>query len=53
MGKDDCIILNKYIYGLVQAARKYYKKDAMILKNLGFIGDNLKPCLYMKKVQRV
>ena len=26
VGKDDCIILNKYIYGLVQTARQYYKK---------------------------
>ena len=24
MGKDDCIILNKCIYGLVQRARQYY-----------------------------
>ena len=24
--KDDCIILNKCIYGIAQAARQYYKK---------------------------
>ena len=30
--KDDCIILNKCIYGLVQAARWYYKRIVKILK---------------------
>ena len=47
--KDDCIILNKCIYGLVQSARQYYEKAVKILKNLGFIGGNVDPCLYMKK----
>ena len=31
--KDKCIILNKCIYGLVQAARQYYKKAVKVLKN--------------------
>ena len=35
--KDDCIILNKFIYGLVQAAKQYYKKAIKIQKNLGFL----------------
>ena len=38
VGKDDCIILNKCIYGLVQAARQYYKKAVGILNNLAFLG---------------
>ena len=46
VGKDDCIILNKCIYGLVQAVRQYYKKD---IKNLVFLGGNVDPCLYTKK----
>ena len=41
MEKDDCVILNKCIYGLVQAARQYYKKAIKILKNLGFIDGKL------------
>ena len=49
IGKNDCIILNKCIYALVQAARQYYKKAAKILKNLGFIRGNVDPCLYVKK----
>ena len=49
IGKDDCIIFNKCIYGLVQAARQYYKKAVKILKNLGFEAGNVDPCLYVKK----
>ena len=47
--KDDCIILNKCIYYLVQAARHYYKKTVEILKNLGFVGGNVDPCLNFEK----
>ena len=47
--KDDCIILNKYIYGLVQAACQYYKKAVEILKSSGFVGGSIDQCLYVKK----
>ena len=47
--KIDCIILNKCIYCLVQASRQYYKKAVKILKNSGFVGSNVNPCLYIKK----
>ena len=40
MGKDGCIILNKCIYGLVQAAQQYYKKAVEILKSSGFVGGS-------------
>ena len=30
-------------------AKQYYKKAIEILKNLGFIGGNVNPCLYIKK----
>ena len=33
VGKDDCIIFNKYIYDLVQAAMQHNKKAIKILKN--------------------
>ena len=49
VGKDDSFILNKGIYGLVHAARQHYRKAVKILKNLGFIGGNVDPCLYIKK----
>ena len=46
---DDCIILDKCIYGLVQAARQYYIKAVEILKSTGFIGGSIDPCLNVKK----
>ena len=49
IGKDDCIILNKCIYDFVHAKRQYYKKAVKIIKNLGFIGGNVNPCLCIKK----
>ena len=49
VGKDENIILNKCIYGLVQAVRQYYKKAVKILDNFGSVGGNVNPCLYIKK----
>ena len=40
VGKDDCIILNKCIHGLVYMAKQYYKKAIEILKNSRFVGGN-------------
>ena len=45
VGKDNCIILNQCIYGLVQSARQYYKNALKILKKLGFVGGYVNPCL--------
>ena len=47
IGKDDCIILGKCMYGLVKAARQYYKKAEK--SDVGFTWGNVDPCLYMKK----
>ena len=44
VGKDDCMILNKCIYGIVQAARQYYKEAIKILKNSQFIRGNVNLC---------
>ena len=33
---DECLILNKTIYGLVQAARQFFKKLVTCLISLGF-----------------
>ena len=46
--KDDFIILNKCIYGLVEAAWQYYKKAIEILKSSGFVGGSIDPYLYVK-----
>ena len=45
VGKDDCVILIKCIYCLVQAERKCYKKAIKILKISGFVGGSDDPCL--------
>ena len=46
---DEALLLKQCIYGLVQAARQYYKKIVKILKIIGFIGSNVDPCLWMRR----
>ena len=43
--------LKKTIYGLVQAARAFYKKLSQVLKTIGFEGGLIDPCLLMRKGQ--
>ena len=43
-GPDDASFLSKCIYGLVWAARQYWK-NIVILNNIGFKGGNEDPCL--------
>ena len=52
MVKDNCIILNKHICDLVQAAWEYYKKAVKILKISGFFADNVDQCLYVEKSEK-
>ena len=47
--KNNCILLNKCIYSLIQAAWQYYKKAVEILKCSCFVGGSIGPCLYVKK----
>ena len=51
--KDDCVILNKCINGLVQTSGKCCKIAVKILKKAGFVGGNVDPCLYVKKSEKV
>ena len=46
---DDCVILDKCIYGTVQAARQRAKKFKQILKKLDFEVSLLDPCLMIRK----
>ncbi len=44
--EDDCLLLNKSIYGLVQAARQWWKMFVEYLtKELGFQKSYVDPCL--------
>ena len=49
VGPQDILALLMCIYGLVQAARQYYKKIVKILKSIGFEGGDVDPCLFVKK----
>ena len=46
---DECLQLQRTIYGLVQAARQYFKKFVGGLKQIGFEGGQVDPCLLMKE----
>ena len=44
---DTVLLLRKSLYGLVQAARQFYKKWAEILKKIGFKQSDVDPCLFV------
>jgi Reverse transcriptase (RNA-dependent DNA polymerase) len=46
--KDHCVLLLQSLYGLVQAARQWYKKIANIFAKLDFIASRADPCLFNK-----
>ena len=46
--EDEILKLNKTIYGLVQAARQFFKTWANVLQNLGFVQSDVDPCLFVK-----
>jgi hypothetical protein len=46
---DECLLLNKTIYGLKQPSRMWFKKITEILRNLGFTGGYCDPCLLTRK----
>jgi Reverse transcriptase (RNA-dependent DNA polymerase) len=45
---NECLILNKAIYGLVQSAREFYNKLVSALKDCGFKASFVDPCLWIK-----
>jgi len=48
-GEDnECLLLLKALYGLVQGARQWWKKFVEILKNNEFKGGFVDPCLMIK-----
>jgi hypothetical protein len=46
---DECLLLEKTIYGLVQSARYYGQKFANFMKSIGFKQCGSDPCLMMRK----
>ena len=45
----EVLRLKKSIYGLVQAARQFYKRWKEVLNNIGFKESKADPCLFTKK----
>jgi hypothetical protein len=45
--EDECLLLEKMIYGLVQSARAYYKKFMAVLLEEGFTQSATDPYLYV------
>ena len=46
---DECLLLEKTIYGLVQSARNYGLKFANFMKSIGFKQCGSDPCLMMRR----
>jgi hypothetical protein len=49
---EYCLLLEKALYGLVQAARQWWKKMTQIMLKLGFIPSPADPCLFVKKPEK-
>ena len=48
----DCLKLVKCIYGLVQAARQFFRKLKEVLVKLGFKTSKADPCLLLKRDEK-
>jgi len=46
---DECLLLLKALYGLVQGVRQWWKKFVEILKKIRFQGGYTNPCLMIKR----
>jgi hypothetical protein len=49
---EECLRLNKSIYGLVQSARQWWKKFVKFLREIGFEGGYADPCLFTRKDEK-
>jgi len=47
--EGKCLKLNRAIYGLVQAARQWWKRFKNEMVNIGFANSNIDPCLFIKQ----
>ena len=45
---EYCLLLEKALYGLVQAARQWWKRMTEVMKKLGFFPSPADPCLFVK-----
>jgi Reverse transcriptase (RNA-dependent DNA polymerase)/gag-polypeptide of LTR copia-type len=47
---DECVQLDKSLYGLVQSARQFYLKFKQVMIGLGYKPSESEPCLFSKQV---
>ena len=45
---NDCLLLKKSLYDLVQSARQFFKKLVAVLKSIGFMQSTADPCLMVR-----
>ena len=50
--KEDCLILQKGIYGLVEAARQFWKKIVDKMQEQGFQLSEADPCMLYREDER-
>ena len=50
--KEDCLILQKAVYGLVQAARQFWKKIVDKMQGGGFKFSEADPCMLYKEDEK-
>ncbi len=48
---EYCLLLLKALYGLVQAARQWWKKMTEVMSQIGFHPSKADPCLFIKRKQ--
>jgi Reverse transcriptase (RNA-dependent DNA polymerase) len=48
---DEVVIMERSMYGLVQAARQFFLKFCEVLKAVGFKQSMSEPCVFYKKVK--
>jgi hypothetical protein len=46
---DECVLLEKSLYGLVQSARQFFKKFSKVLTSLGMKQSSIKPCVFSQE----
>ena len=49
---DECLKLNKTIYGLVQAARAFFKTLSSSLTEIGYVQSKIDSCLFVKRSEK-
>jgi hypothetical protein len=50
--RNNILLLRQCIYGLVQAARQYFKRIKKTLHSIGFKGDDADKCLFCRRCKK-